>query len=179
VLGAATQMVLLLSPDSLQAMQGFMLGSTAFVGWAACGVMGLVWVLCVVAARLLGRVLDGLSLGEATARSLGLPLGSLRIALVVVLALTTGTAVAQTGLIAFVGLAAPHLVRSVIQTTHAHLLLLASLTGGILLLAADTLARWLIAPQELPVGVLTAVLGGGYLLWLMHRNGRSFAGGDA
>jgi len=179
VLGAATQMVLLLSPDSLQAMQGFMLGSTAFVGWAVCGVMVLVWLLCMVVARLLGRVLDGLSLGEATARSLGLPLGSLRIALVVVLALATGTAVAQTGLIAFVGLAAPHLVRSVIKTTHAHLLLLASLTGGILLLAADTLARWLIAPQELPVGVLTAVLGGGYLLWLMHRNGRSFAGGGA
>ena len=179
VLGAATQMVLLMSPDSLQAMQSFMLGSTAFVGWAACGVMAVVWGLSMGVAALLGRVLDGLSLGEATARSLGLPLGSLRIALVAVLALATGTAVAQTGLIAFVGLAAPHLVRSVIKTTHAHLMLLASLMGGALLLAADTLARGLIAPQELPVGVLTAVLGGGYLLWLMHRHSRSFAGGGA
>jgi iron complex transport system permease protein len=88
---------------------------------------------------------------------------------VAVLALATGTAVAQTGLIAFVGLAAPHLVRSMVRTTHAWLVLLASLMGGVLLLAADVLARWLIAPQELPVGVLTAVLGGGYLLWLMHR----------
>jgi iron complex transport system permease protein len=61
------------------------------------------------------------------------------------------------------------LVRSVVKTTHAQLILLASLVGGALLMAADTLARWLIAPQELPVGVLTAVLGGGYLLWLMHR----------
>jgi iron complex transport system permease protein len=179
VLGAATQLVLLFSPDSLQAMQAFMLGSTAFVGWTACVLMAGVWLLCVSVAGLLGRVLDGLSLGEATARSLGLPLGSLRIALVAVLALATGTAVAQTGLIAFVGLAAPHLVRSVIKTTHARLMLLASLMGGALLMAADTLARWLIAPQELPVGVLTAVLGGGYLLWLMHRNGRVFGGGGA
>ena len=169
VLGAATHLVLLWSPDSLQAMQAFMLGSTAFVGWTACVMMATVWLVCVLAAWLLARVLDGLSLGEATAHSLGLPVAPLRIALVAVLALATGTAVAQTGLIAFVGLAAPHLVRSVVKGTHSRLMLLASLTGGALLMAADLLARWFIAPQELPVGVLTAVLGGGYLLWLMHR----------
>lgn len=170
VLGAMTHLVLLLSPDSLQAMQAFMLGSTGFVGWTACLLMAVVWCVCVVAGVLLGRVLDGLSLGEATAHSLGLPLASMRVALVAVLALATGTAVAQTGLIAFVGLAAPHLVRSVVQCTHGRLIWISSLMGGALLMGADTLARWLIAPQELPVGVLTAVLGGGYLLWLMHRN---------
>ncbi len=170
VLGAVTQMVLLFSPESLQAMQAFMLGSTSFVGWTACALMASVWLFCTLAAWLLARVLDGLSLGDATARSLGLPLGPMRAALVVVLALATGTAVAQTGLIAFVGLAAPHLVRSLVKTTSARLMLLSSVMGGVLLMAADTLARWLIAPQELPVGVLTAVLGGGYLLWLMRRS---------
>jgi iron complex transport system permease protein len=172
VLGAMTHLVLLFSPESLQAMQAFMLGSTSFVGWTACVLMVSVWALCALAAWLLARVLDGLSLGDATARSLGLPLGPMRAALVAVLALATGTAVAQTGLIAFVGLAAPHLVRSMVRTTSARLMLLASCMGGALLMAADTLARWLIAPQELPVGVLTAVLGGGYLLWLMQRNSR-------
>ncbi len=172
VLGALTQLVLLFSPESLQAMQAFMLGSTSFVGWTAAALMAAVWVLCSLAAWLMSRVLDGLSLGDATARSLGLPLGPMRAALVAVLALATGTAVAQTGLIAFVGLAAPHLVRSLVKTTSARLMLLTSCMGGVLLMAADTLARWLIAPQELPVGVLTAVLGGGYLLWLMHRNAR-------
>jgi iron complex transport system permease protein len=176
VLGAMTHMVLLFSPDSLQAMQAFMLGSTGFVGWTACLLMVAVWGVCVVAGGLLGRVLDGLSLGESTAHSLGLPLAPLRIALVAVLALATGTAVAQTGLIAFVGLAAPHLVRSVIQCTHGRLIWVSSLMGGALLMGADTLARWLIAPQELPVGVLTAVLGGGYLLWLMHRGNPSGKG---
>ena len=100
-----------------------------------------------------------------------LPLAPLRIALVAVLALATGTAVAQTGLIAFVGLAAPHLVRSVIRCTHGRLIWMSSLMGGALLMGADTLARWLIAPQELPVGVLTAVFGGCYLLWLLRRRG--------
>ena len=103
------------------------------------------------------------------AASLGLPLVAMRAALVGVLALSTGAAVAQTGLIAFVGLASPHLVRSIVKTTHGKLVVLSALMGGALLMAADVLARWVIAPQELPVGVLTAVLGGSYLLWLMHR----------
>ena len=170
VLGAVTSLVLLLSPDILQAMQSFMLGSTAYVGWPACTVMGLVLAVSLLAAWTMSHVLDGLALGEATAQSLGLRLPQMRAALVAVLALATGTAVAQTGLVAFVGLAAPHLVRSVVKTTHGRLIVLASLMGAVLLMAADILARWLIAPQELPVGVLTAVLGGGYLLWLMHRH---------
>ena len=175
VLGALTSLILLLSPDSLQAMQAFMLGSTGFVGWTSCLLMAGVWLLCLALAWALSRALDGLALGEATAHSLGLPLAPLRAALVAVLALATGTAVAQTGLIAFVGLAAPHLVRAAVSVPHGRLMALSSLMGGALLCAADLLARGLIAPQELPVGVLTAVLGGGYLLWLMHR--RSSPGG--
>ena len=169
VLGAASSMVLMLSPEIMQAMQSFMLGSTAFVGWGACALMAAVLALVLLVAWSLSRVLDGLALGEATALSLGLPLAPLRMLLIVVLALATGTAVAQTGLIAFVGLAAPHLVRSLVRAMHGWLLLLSAGMGAVLLLGADLLARWLIAPQELPVGVLTAVLGGSYLLWLMHR----------
>ena len=169
VLGALSSLLLLLNPDIMQAMQSFMLGSTGFVGWAACAVMAAVFVACMVAAWMMSHVLDGLALGEATAQSLGLRLPQMRAALIGVLALATGTAVAQTGLIAFVGLAAPHLVRSVVKTTHGRLIGLSSLMGAVLLLAADVLARGVIAPQELPVGVLTAVLGGSYLLWLMHR----------
>ena len=175
VLGAAKDLITIGSADLLQALQGFMLGSTGLVGWSACAVMGALGAVCLLCAWVLAPVLDGLALGEASAASLGLPLGAMRIALVAVLALATGAAVAQTGLIAFVGLAAPHLVRSVVKSTHAGLILLSTLMGGALLMAADLLARWLIAPQELPVGVLTAVLGGSYLLWLMHR--RSARGG--
>jgi len=175
VLGAARDLVTLAVPDILQAMQAFMLGSTGFVGWTACGVMAAVLVPMLAIAWALGRMLDGLALGESTASSLGVPLAAMRAALVAVLALSTGAAVAQTGLIAFVGLAAPHLVRSIAPVTHGRLVVLSALMGGLLLMVADVLARWIIAPQELPVGVLTAVLGGSYLLWLMHK--RSARGG--
>lgn len=175
VLGAVKDLITIAAPDILQAMQGFMLGSTGFVGWRSCLVMAAVLLPCLAVAWGLSQVLDGLSLGEATAQSLGLPLAPMRAALVVVLALATGTAVAQTGLIAFVGLASPHLVRSMVKTTHGRLIVLSAFMGGLLLMVADVLARWVVAPQELPVGVLTAVLGGSYLLWLMHK--RSTRGG--
>jgi iron complex transport system permease protein len=90
--------------------------------------------------------------------------------LVGVLSLATATAVAQLGLIAFVGLAAPHVVRAITHSTQRWVGVLSAGMGGVLLLWADVLARALLAPQELPVGLLTAVLGGVYLLWLMHRS---------
>jgi iron complex transport system permease protein len=168
VLGAVGSLIALMSPNILASMQSFMLGSTSFMSWDACAVMAGVLLLCLVLAWLLARVLDALALGEETAQSLGLPLSTVRMVLVAVIALATGTAVAQTGLIAFVGLAAPHVVRSLVKTAHGHLIVLSTLMGGVLLLFADTLARSLVAPLELPVGVLTAVLGGSYLLWLMR-----------
>lgn len=169
VLGAVASLMTYSAPHTLQVMQAFMLGSTAFVGWPAVVLMLLVWLLCSIVAWALSRLLDGLVLGEDSAASLGLPVASLRAALVAVIALATGAAVAQTGLIAFVGLAAPHLVRSLVSTGHAWLVLLSGLMGGLLLLVADALARSLVSPQEWPVGLVTALLGGGYLLWLMHR----------
>jgi iron complex transport system permease protein len=176
VLGAAKEMLAIAVPGILPAMQAFNLGSAGFVGWVDCAWMVGVGSLCLTLAVALARVLDALTLGEVTAHSLGLPLARLRGLLVLVLALTTGTAVAHTGLIGFVGLAAPHAVRAIVKTSHAWLLILASLMGGVLLLGADILARWVLAPQELPVGVLTAVLGGAYLLVLMHRRNMSERG---
>ncbi len=170
VLGALSSMVWFLRPDILPALQAYLLGSTALLSWHAVWVMAAVLQLSVAAAWLLSPVLDALSLGENSALSLGLRLPQLRLYLIAVMALATGTAVAQTGLVAFVGLAAPHMVRSLVKTSHSRLLLLSALLGAVLLVSADLLARWLMAPQELPVGVLTAVLGGSYLLWLMHRN---------
>lgn len=169
VLGALTSLVVLTAPQVMQAMQAFLLGSTSLVGWSACVLMLTAWAVCMALAWWTSPVLDGLALGEATALSLGLPLARMRTVLVLVLALATGAAVAQTGLIAFVGLAAPHVVRSLVRPRQGAMLLLSAWMGGALLMAADLLARGLMAPQELPVGVLTAVLGGGYLLWLMHR----------
>ncbi len=169
VLGAVTSLISLLQPQVLEAMQGFMLGSTAFVGGASCVTMAAALGVCGLLAWGFARVLDALTLGESTALSLGMPLQAARLVLVGVISLATGAAVAHIGLVAFVGLAAPHLVRSLVRATHAWSLLLSALMGGALLGLADVASRVLFAPQELPVGVLTAVLGGGYLLWRVYR----------
>ncbi|MEJ6022839.1 FecCD family ABC transporter permease [Ramlibacter sp. PS4R-6] len=169
VFGALSALVMFWDPEIMRAMQAFLLGTTGFLGWGSTGLLAVVLVVATVAALGFSRALDALALGEVTAASLGVALTPVRVVLVVAMALATGAAVAQVGLIAFIGLVAPHLMRALAKPTHRWLLPLSALAGGVLLLAADVLARWLLAPQEIPVGVLTAVLGGGYLIWLMHR----------
>ena len=173
VLAALNDAVTSAAPDALRGKQAFMLGSTGFLGWASCAALGVGLLLALPVAWRLSRALDALTLGEDSARSLGLRLSRVRMALVAALALATGLAVSQAGLIAFVGLVAPHLVRRFAPAPHGFTLVASAAAGGTLLLTADVLARSLIAPQEVPVGVLTALLGGGYLLWLLRK--RRFA----
>jgi iron complex transport system permease protein len=158
-------------PEALRARQGFLLGSTAYLGWSSVGWLAAGLLVALPLAWRIARVLDALALGEDGATSLGLDVGRLRLAFVALLALATGLAVSQAGLVAFVGLVAPHIVRRTVTLAHGALLVASAATGGVLLLAADLVARTVVAPQELPVGVLTAVIGGGYLLRLLQRRG--------
>jgi cobalamin transport system permease protein len=169
VLSAAGDLLTLGAPEALRGRQVFMLGSTAFLGWQSCALLAAGLALSLPLAHRLSRTLDALVLGEDSARSLGLALAPLRLSLVGLLAAATGLAVSQAGLVAFVGLAAPHLVRRYAPGPHGHMLQGSTLAGAVLLLAADVAARTLVAPQELPVGVLTALFGGAYLLWLLQR----------
>ena len=171
LLSAISELVMLVSPEALRGKQIFLLGSTSFLGWASVAVLALVLAATLPLALRFARALDALVLGEASAMSLGIELPRVRLLLVVLMALATGTAVAQAGLVAFVGLVAPHVVRRLVLVTHGPLLALSALAGAVLLLAADVAARVVIAPQELPVGVLTAVLGGAYLMLLLRRRG--------
>jgi iron complex transport system permease protein len=172
VLSAVTSLLLLASPDAWRAMQSFLLGSTGFLGWPTTALLAAVLFGCVLPGLWLSRGLDALTLGEDTAQSLGLSLAQLRLAFLALLSLATAAAVAQVGVVSFVGLAAPHLVRQTAAMDHRRLLWSAVLCGGTLLQGADLLSRWLIRPAELPVGVLTACLGGSYLLVLLWRRGR-------
>ena len=169
MLAAVSDLVTSAAPAALRGRQAFMLGSTGFLGWGSCAALTLGLALTLPPSWRLARALDALTLGADSAQSLGLALPRIRFALVAALALATGVAVSQAGLIAFVGLVAPHLVRRFAPATHGFTLIASAATGGSLLLMADVLARSLIAPQEVPVGVLTALLGGGYLIWLLHR----------
>lgn len=171
VLGALSALTMLMVPDIMRAMQAFMMGTTGFLGWNSVTILASTLVVSVLVAFGCSRALDALTLGDSAAISLGVRLAGVRMLLIAAMALATGAAVAQAGLISFVGLVAPHLVRSRVNTTNGPVLVLSALFGGVLLLGADIVARWVWAPQELPVGVLTAVLGGGYLLWRMNRGG--------
>lgn len=169
ILGAANSLFTFIRPDLFQSIQSFMLGNTTLLNWSGIEIMAIALFICLLITLIISPVLDALSLGENTARTLGLPLDQLRLILIGILALATGCAVAQTGLVAFVGLAAPHLVRKLSGGRQRVQLVFSCLGGGILLLSSDLIARTLFAPIEIPVGVVTAVLGGIYLLALLRR----------
>jgi iron complex transport system permease protein len=169
MMGAASDLVTVASPDALRGKQAFMLGSTSFLGWQGLALLASGLALLLVLVRRHARALDALTLGEDSAASLGLNVVRLRLLLVVLLSGGTALAVSQAGLVAFVGLVAPHLVRRAAPGAHAWLVLASAGMGAALLLVADVISRALIAPQELPVGVVTAVLGGAYLVWLLKR----------
>jgi iron complex transport system permease protein len=169
VLSAASDLLTNAVPDALRGKQAFLLGSTGFLGWSSCLVLAIGVAVTLPSAWRLSRALDALTLGTDSAVSLGLALPRIRIALVIAVAFATGLAVSQAGLVAFVGLVSPHLVRRFAPATHGFTVVASAAAGGTLLLMADVLARTLVAPQEVPVGVLTAVLGGGYLIWLLRK----------
>lgn len=169
ILGAANSLFTFIRPDLFQSIQSFMLGNTTLLNWSGIEMMAIALFICLLTTLIISPVLDALSLGENTARTLGLPLDQLRLILIGILALATGCAVAQTGLVAFVGLAAPHLVRKLSGGRQRVQLIFSCLGGGILLLSSDLIARTLFAPIEIPVGVVTAVLGGIYLLVLLRK----------
>ena len=171
LLGAVSDLVTVALPDALRGKQAFMLGSASFLGWSALAWLGAGLVLLLSLAWRHARALDALTLGEDAAASLGLDLGRVRLLLVAQLSLATALAVSQAGLVAFVGLVAPHLVRRHAPGAHRWLLAASAAMGGVLVLCADVLARALVAPQELPVGVVTGVLGGTYLFVLLRRRG--------
>lgn len=171
VLNALTNLTTLWAPEVLRTMQFFLLGNTGLLGWPSVTTMLACGAAALAVGLLASPALDALTLGEATAASLGVRLPLLRLLLVFAFALATGAAVAQTGIVAFVGLVSPHLVRTLCPMLHGWLIALSAAAGGALLLAADVIARAVIRPQELPVGLVTALLGGVYLLVLMHRRG--------
>ncbi|MGW4907656.1 FecCD family ABC transporter permease [Streptomyces sp. NPDC004270] len=135
-----------------------------------CAVLGL------AAAPRYARRLDLLSLGERPARHLGVDVERLRLTLVLVIALLTAAAVSVSGIIGFVGLVVPHLLRMTAGPGHRFLVPGSALLGAVVLLTADLAARTLASPAELPLGVLTALLGSPFFFWLLRRTRRRQGG---
>ena len=169
--GAAVSLMLALAPDTrVMSMLFWMMGdaSAAARPWPAV----LVLVVALAAVQPFARDLNVLARGELSARALGVQVRRLRMALYVLASLLTATAVTLVGSVGFVGLIIPHLVRLVVGNDQRVLIPAAALAGGTLLTLADTAARTVIAPQQLPVGVLTALIGVPVFLFLLARHPR-------
>jgi iron complex transport system permease protein len=172
VLVSLTSYLMLQDADRVRAVFAYTLGNLAFVGWNGVGSLALFLLFTFPLLLLLGRTLNALYLGEETARSLGLPLDKLKLLIIGLVTLLIAAAVAQAGIIGFVGLMAPHILRRLLGGDYHYLLPASALGGGVLLLLADLLARTLVAPAELPVGILTTLLGGPFFLYLLWRGRR-------
>lgn len=173
MLSSVVSLLMLLNDRELPEIFAWLLGGFSGRSWGHLALSAPPLLLGLGALWLLARPLDALSAGEESARSLGLPLRQARGALVAAASLATAAAVAAGGVVGFVGLVAPHVARLLCGAGHARLVPASALIGALLLLLADTVARSAAAPLELPVGVITAVLGGPFFLWLLHRRGRS------
>lgn len=160
--------------DSYREIVSWLLGSLAGARWPAVAIAA--GALLVVGLPLLrsARTLDAFAFGDTAAAALGVPVVRTRWLLMVATALLTGAMVSVSGAIGFIGLVVPHAVRLVVGARHRRLLPLAALTGAIVLVWADTAARTLLDPRELPVGIVTAVLGTPvFVALLLRRRGRA------
>jgi iron complex transport system permease protein len=145
------------------------LGSLNGTRWQDVAIVLPVTVVGIVGALALAHRLDLLALGERQARHLGVSIESTRVVAIVLVAVLTAAAVALCGIIAFVGLVVPHLVRLVLGPAHRALIGVSALGGALLLLAADTVARTAVPYADLPIGMLTALVGGPFFFWLLRR----------
>jgi len=169
-MAAATGLVLFFADDAaLRSITSWFLGGLGGVEWKQLALVVPVELLALSLALTRGRALDVLLLGEAEALHLGVPVARLERQLVLLTTLLAASAVAITGVIGFIGLVVPHVVRLLLGPVHARLLPLSALLGAVLLLLADTFARTLVPHQELPVGILTAACGAPFFLWLVAR----------
>jgi len=145
------------------------LGSLTGATWSKVMIAVPLVVMALITSVFLGRGLNALALGEATAAHLGIPVQRLKSGSVLIVAAATGAAVAVSGGIGFIGIVVPHLLRLTTGPDHQTLLINAALLGASLLLAADIISRLIIAPAELPIGIVTAVLGAPVFLWILLR----------
>ncbi len=166
---ALTSLIMLLSAEELRRAISWLLGGFALGGWgpvlASLPYLGLGLLVLV----LLGRPLNVLQFGDQEALQLGLDVERFKLVIVAAASLVAATAVAFTGIIGFVGLVVPHLVRILWGHDYRRLIPLAALGGAVVLLAADVVARTIMAPRDLPVGIVTAVAGAPFFLWLLRR----------
>jgi iron complex transport system permease protein len=167
-------LIFLSSENELRDLNFWMLGSLNGVTWERLMVVGPLILAATIALTWFSRHLNALLLGETEARHLGFDVEGAKRWMITLVALTVGAIVALTGAIGFIGLIVPHLVRLMMGADHRTLYPLSALLGACLVLLADLFARTIVVPAELPIGIVTSLLGGPFFLWLLLRQKGAF-----
>lgn len=158
--------------DTVAQIYIWMLGNLNVTNWTSISVVAAVSGLCAGVIIACARLLDVMAVGDIEARTLGVDPSIVRIAIVLVATMSTAAVVSISGLIGFVGIIVPHALRLIVGPGHRMLLPLSLVWGAIFLVLADTVGRTLMAPQELPVGVVTAAVGAPFFLFILRRTSR-------
>ena len=168
--GAASGVLIYMADDAqLRDLTFWGMGSLSGATWTRLAVAAPLLLASFAAVPFLGRGLNGLALGEAAALHMGLPVQRIKLVAILTVAGATGAAVALSGGIGFVGIVVPHLLRLAVGPDHRHLLLNAGLLGATLLVLADVASRMIVAPAELPIGIVTALVGGPVFMAILLR----------
>ncbi len=180
VLSAITNFMLMMSKQQggIQAVMHWMLGSLAGAKWSNIGIPAFTLLIVFCLLWMNYRQLNALLLGEETAATLGINLEKFRIFIIIFVSLLTGVVVAVSGSIGFVGLIIPHIVRMFVGSNYKFVLPISALLGAVFLVWADLVARIVVAPEEMPIGIITALCGSPFFIWMLRRQNYSFGEGD-
>lgn len=174
MLGGVSSLISLLNSESLAGVLGWLNGELGKKSWTQVKFMAIYSVIGLFLAFLLPRCCDVLALGDKNTKSLGYNPNVLRLLISAVAVFLAGISTAYVGVIGFIGLIVPHIARILMGSEHKYLIPFSALMGATVLLAADTVGRTVIAPYEIPVGVITTVCGGPFFLYLLRKDSKGY-----
>ena len=169
VMSAANVLIFLGDPRATHTVVFWMLGGLGLAGWNQLIYPAVILLGCGAYLWLRSGHLNAMTVGDETATTLGIPVARFRLTIFVIGALITGVMVAFSGVIGFVGLMIPHIVRLLVGGDYRRLLPISALCGAVFLLWADIVARTIMAPDDMPIGIVTGLIGGVFFVWLLRR----------
>lgn len=175
---AITNIIIYCSPESSKTKTAmfWMIGSLSGATWEQVITISVICLIGVIIMMILSSSLDVLLLGDETASNLGLDIRRIKILIIILCTIMTGSIVAVSGVIGFVGLVIPHIARLLVGSIHRKLIPATILIGGIFVIWSDIISRIIVAPEELPIGVVTSCIGAPFFLVLLRKNSRSIGG---
>jgi iron complex transport system permease protein len=169
VMSAANVLIFLGDPRAVHTVVFWMLGGLGLAQWSQLIYPLAILLVCGTYLWANAGNLNAMTIGDETAATLGIPVGRFRLTIFVVGALITGVMVAFSGIIGFVGLMIPHIVRLIVGGDYTRVLPVSAICGAIFLLWADIIARTIMAPDDIPIGIVTGLIGGVFFVWLLRR----------